>query len=73
MENYIVYVPELHYQRVVIEAKSPKQAKQLVKEGAGEYKDNSYKRTLYEDEVQGFDAWRVETYVKQMFVDEVPE
>ena len=38
--HYIVYVPELHFQRVLILATSSNEAKELVQEGEGEYKGN---------------------------------
>ena len=58
--SYIVYIPELHYQRVIIEAESPQQAKLLVQEGNGIFAENEYRRTLEDDEVQGEEAWQVE-------------
>ena len=58
--SYIVYVPELHYQRVIIEAQSPHHARQLVQEGNGIFAENEYKRTLEKDEVRGDEAWQVE-------------
>jgi len=59
-KHYIVYVPELHFQRVLILATSSDEAKELVREGEGEYKGNEYKRTLEEDEIECESAWQVE-------------
>ena len=41
MAKYRVFVPEVHYQTVEIEATSPKDAVQMVLDGDGDYVDGS--------------------------------
>ncbi len=56
MIEYIVYVPEVHFQAVQVFADSPADARAKVKEGEGQYLENSleYSRTI--DDVD----WTVE-------------
>ena len=48
MPKYHVNVPEVHYQTVEVDASSPEEAVELVKDGDGEYLDDTltYSHTL---------------------------
>ena len=48
MNEYIVYVPEVHLQAVRVSAKSPAEARARAKQGEGQYLENGleYSRTI---------------------------
>jgi hypothetical protein len=41
MSKYHVYVPEVHYQQVAVEAASPEEAAKLVQDGEGDVVDDT--------------------------------
>jgi hypothetical protein len=64
MKKFIVFIPEVHYQAVEIEAKDEAEARKKVTEGDGYYLDNrlEYSHTLNGDDHVDYswENWKVE-------------
>ena len=56
MKTFTVFVPEVHYQAMKIEAEDEAAARKAVLEGAGESENQEYSHTIDNDR----EKWRVE-------------
>lgn len=56
MKSFRVFVPEVHYQAMVIEAEDESAARKAVLEGAGESENFEYSHTLDDN----WEEWKVE-------------
>lgn len=57
MKTYIVEVPEVHYQKVRVNADSPEQARQKVSDGEGDYLNNALE---YSHTLDNLETWNVD-------------